>query len=151
MLSPIDRLRDQILRLEPETRRQLLREVERSLSAPHPTPAPPPDAADDLAELNHVPTGTARDLSLAQVLSIGAGWGAGWALVGLALALTLKLTRPGYFGAGETIGQLVGVLSLLGFGAGLAFLGLVGFLEGRRPLRRIPLLRIALWGAIGAA
>ena len=100
--------------------------------------------------LVRAPDGSARDLNLAEVLGIGATWGTGWAVLGLAIATLLKLLRPGDFDPGETLGQIVGVFCLLGFGAGLGFVGLLAMAEGRRALRSLPLTPVALWGAVAA-
>jgi hypothetical protein len=144
-----DQLHAELLRLPPETRAELAELLIQSL-----------ERSDDIEDqalarearerLAGRAEPTLRNLPINDVLGVGAGWSAGWAIVGIVLALLLKGLRPGDFAAGETMGQVVGVLALVGFAAGLAFVGALALLEGRRKLRELRLPRAALVGLLGA-
>jgi hypothetical protein len=85
------------------------------------------------------------------LFGIGLTWGALWAAVGALVVVIVGYVRPADIDPGEGPLVAAAVLGITGFVSGLAFGGLLSVGERRNTLLKLSLIRVALWGTLGAA
>jgi hypothetical protein len=85
-------------------------------------------------------------------LGIGLTWGVLWAAIAIVTGLIIGVVDPDSIDPGE--GPLVAgrIIGFVGFVSGVAFSLLLSLAEQRRKsILDLSLIRVALWGAVGAA
>jgi membrane-associated protease RseP (regulator of RpoE activity) len=83
------------------------------------------------------------------LLGLGVTWGAGWAGIGAAIGLAIRLVAPPAWGS-PILAWALG-MGAYGFVSGVGFGKLLWFREGRKTLGELSLKRVALWGVLGSA
>jgi hypothetical protein len=85
------------------------------------------------------------------VMGIGLSWGVAWSAVFATLVLIIGAFRPEDIDPGE--GPLVasGIGFMVGVVSGVVFGIILSFAENRKSIHDLALVRVALWGVIGAA
>jgi hypothetical protein len=85
------------------------------------------------------------------MLGTGITWGVGWAIVMFILGTIVGMVDPDSIDPGEEPWRIAGVVGMVGFLSGVAFAGLFSWIENRKSLRNLSVLRAAMWGAMGGA
>jgi hypothetical protein len=85
------------------------------------------------------------------ILGVAITWGAVWGAVFATLAFIIGAIDPDAINAGETRLRISAVGALFGAVSGVVFGVLLAVAEGRKTLRDLSLVRVALWGAVATA
>ena len=84
-------------------------------------------------------------------LSIGVTWGTLWVIIGVIVGTTIYLIDPADIEPGEGPAKALPILAAVGLLSGFGFATLLSLAEGRRSLRDLSMVRVAVWGALGSA
>ena len=84
-------------------------------------------------------------------LGIGLTWATLWVIIGVLIMTTIYLIDPADIGPGEGPAKALPILAAVGLLSGFGFATLLSLAEGRRGLRDLSMVRVALWGALGSA
>ena len=85
------------------------------------------------------------------VLGIGLSWGVAWAALFATLALIIGILRPQDIDSGESPLGFSGIGLVVGFVSGAVFGLILAIAENRKSIVDLALMRVALWGMLGAA
>lgn len=85
------------------------------------------------------------------VMGIGLGWGVVWAAFFVTIGLIIGILRPQDIGPGEGLLVASGIGLLVGFVSGSVFGMILSFADHRKAMLDLPLIRVAIWGMLGAA
>ena len=84
-------------------------------------------------------------------LSVGVTWAGLWVIIGAGVMTIIYLVDPADIEPGEGPAKALPILAAVGLLSGIGFATLLSLGEGRRPLRELSIIRVALWGALGSA
>lgn len=84
-------------------------------------------------------------------LGFGVTWGVVWAAIFFALGTVIGFIDPDSIDPGEEPIRIARIGAFLGFVSGAAFALLLSLGDGRKTIRRLSLIRVAIWGALGSA
>lgn len=85
------------------------------------------------------------------LLGTGLTWATMWAALGALAGIVVAIVAPEQLGAGETPLRMAWILGVAGFVSGSAFAVMLSQLERGHSVRDVSLVRVAIWGALGAA
>lgn len=84
-------------------------------------------------------------------VGIGLTWSVLWMLVGLIGVVVIRTFQPEDIGPGEnSVLRLFAITGTIGFLSGIGFAALLSLTERRRKFGELSLLRVAVWGGVGA-
>ena len=81
---------------------------------------------------------------------VGVTWSVLWIAIGLVLFGVITIVDPGQVEPGEGLRTVLPILGTVGFLSGLGFSALLSIIERHRPLEKLSIARVALWGALGS-
>jgi hypothetical protein len=84
-------------------------------------------------------------------IGFGVTWGLVWAAIFFTLGIVAGFIDPDSIDPGEEPIRIARIGGFLGFVSGAAFAVLLSLGDGRKTIRNLSLIRVAIWGAVGSA
>ena len=84
-------------------------------------------------------------------VGIGLTWGILWAAIGYTVSLVIGFFDPDSIDPGESPIFLGAILGVVGFVSGVGFGAVLSFIERKKTILDLSLIRVAIWGIIGSA